>query len=117
MSARQGGPGRPTRAGSGERRVRQVPFPGPERRRAVLESGTVRDGAVVESALRVVRGAPDDEELAALTAVVGALVRTRAHAGPRPQPLVTSAWTDRAHQLLRRPAAGIDGWRRSGLPR
>ena len=109
--------GRATRAGSVERRVRQVPFPGPDRRRAPLESGTVRDGAVAESALRVVRGHLDEEELAALTAVVGALVRTRARSGPRPLPLVTSAWTDRAHQLLRSPYPGIDGWRRSGLPR
>ena len=108
---------RATRAGSAERRVRQLPFRGPDRRKASLESGTVRDGAVAESALRVLRGTPDDEELAALTAVVGALVRTRARSGPRPLPLVTSAWNDRAHQLLRGSYAGIDGWRRSSLPR
>ncbi|PPK97710.1 acyl-CoA carboxylase epsilon subunit-like protein [Kineococcus xinjiangensis] len=97
--------------------MRQLPFQGPDRRRAPLESGTVRDGAVAESALRIVRGTLDEEELAALTAVVGALARTRARSGPRPQPLVTSAWTDRAHQLLRGQYKGIDGWRRSGLPR
>jgi hypothetical protein len=64
--------------------------------------------------LRVVRGEPTPEELAALVAVVvarRAQLRTAAAAG-RP-----SAWghASRAVRAPLRPAA--DGWRASGLPR
>ncbi|QTR06296.1 acyl-CoA carboxylase subunit epsilon, partial [Saccharothrix algeriensis] len=46
-----------------------------------------------EPFLEVVRGAPDDVELAALTAVVAALAAAGAPAGQRPR---RSAWADRA---------------------
>ncbi|GAB3585470.1 acyl-CoA carboxylase subunit epsilon [Amycolatopsis endophytica] len=65
--------------------------------------------------LRVVRGNPDDAELAALTAVVAA-----ASSGePEPEkPERTSLWADRA-SLVRRPLPqpGSGAWRASALPR
>jgi hypothetical protein len=63
--------------------------------------------------LRVVRGTPDDEELAALTAVVASIA-----SGPRPAPeqAPRSRWADRA-ALVRRPLPfGPGAWRASGLP-
>jgi Acyl-CoA carboxylase epsilon subunit len=60
--------------------------------------------------LRVVRGTPDDTELAALTAVVAALASAPAET-PAAEP--RSAWSDRA-ALLRRPLAhGPGAWRAS----
>jgi hypothetical protein len=57
--------------------------------------------------LRIVRGAPNEEELAALVAVLSA----RAAARPAPAPTPTSAWRDRA-ALLRRPLhPGPGAWR------
>lgn len=62
--------------------------------------------------LRVVRGAPDDAELAALAAVVASLARP-AVKPRRPR----SSWADR-RRLARRPtAAAPGGWRTSALPR
>jgi len=64
--------------------------------------------------LRVVRGNPDDEELAALTVVLAA-----AAAGPAEpeRPRRKSAWADRA-RLLRVPLhPGADAWRASAFPR
>lgn len=61
--------------------------------------------------LRVVRGQADDEEIAAL---LTALAVTVARPGPTPArraPL--SAWVRPAMSGFE---AGIDGWRRSGLP-
>lgn len=64
--------------------------------------------------LRVVRGTPDDDELAALTAVV-ASVAVRPEVS-RPEP-VRSRWADRA-ALVRQPLqSGPGAWRASGLPR
>ncbi|MFB9691926.1 acyl-CoA carboxylase subunit epsilon [Amorphoplanes digitatis] len=62
-----------------------------------------------EPLVKVVRGAPTPEELAALVCVVA-----RGHTGPdshsgRPS---ISAWTRSA-----RPAAGRTSWRESALPR
>jgi hypothetical protein len=68
--------------------------------------------------LRIVRGTPDDEELAALTAVVASV----AAAGDRTAPAggsgsaSTSRWADRA-ALVRRPLTfGPGAWRASGFP-
>lgn len=61
--------------------------------------------------LRVVRGEPTAEELAALVAVVAA----RAAAEPPPEP-PRSAWADPARRLFA-PRVGPDAWRRSALPR
>ena len=60
--------------------------------------------------LRVVRGEPTDEELAALTVVVAALSQRRA----RRRPVPVGAWasyTD-AHRRPLQPGPG--GWRASG---
>jgi hypothetical protein len=66
-----------------------------------------------EPLLRIVRGTPDDAELAALTAVVAGLA-TATPARPAPKPV--SHWADRA-ALVRRPLhAGPGAWRASGLP-
>jgi hypothetical protein len=64
--------------------------------------------------LRVVRGTPDDAELAALTAVVAGMAgraeEPAAVARPR------SWWADRS-ALVRQPlSAGPGAWKASGLP-
>jgi hypothetical protein len=62
--------------------------------------------------LRVVRGEPTAEELAALVAVLA----VRAAAGPagaRPR----SAWADPATRLRGPLVPGPSAWRRSALPR
>ncbi|WP_328606434.1 acyl-CoA carboxylase subunit epsilon [Amycolatopsis sp. NBC_00345] len=65
--------------------------------------------------LRVVRGHPDDVELAALTAVVAAAAASSAAASPAPARR-TSWWGDRAAQL-RAPLSPSEGaWRASALP-
>ena len=71
------------------------------------------DGAPL---LRVVRGEPDDTELAALTAVVLGLASARTE--PEPEPESRSRWADRT-ALVRRPMLpfGPGAWRASGLPR
>jgi hypothetical protein len=64
--------------------------------------------------LRVVRGEPDDVELAAVTVV---LTGVAARAGEGVQPSAPrSTWADRA-ALLRRPLShGPGAWRSSALP-
>ncbi|WET80493.1 acyl-CoA carboxylase subunit epsilon [Amycolatopsis sp. QT-25] len=65
--------------------------------------------------LKVVRGNPDDAELAALTAVVAA-VAAGARA-PEPAPKRNSWWADKT-SLVRAPLAPGEGaWRASALPR
>lgn len=71
--------------------------------------------------LRIVRGTPDDIEVAALTAaLVGAAAANAADATPQQRPL--SVWADRS-AALRRPATGTPlrpgagAWRASALPR
>jgi hypothetical protein len=68
----------------------------------------------VRPLLRVVRGAPDDEELAALTVVVAALA---AEGGPEPVPAPKSRWADRAALLGAPLPSGPGAWRASALPR
>lgn len=64
--------------------------------------------------LRIVRGTPDDDELAALTAVLAAAASAPA-APPRHEQ--RSRWADRA-RLLRQPLHQGEGeWRASGFPR
>lgn len=63
--------------------------------------------------LRVVRGEPSDEELAALTAVLAA-------AGSQPvtePPAPRSVWADPAHRLRAPLRPGPGAWRASALPR
>lgn len=66
--------------------------------------------------LRVVRGTPDEAELAALTAVVAGLAVGAAEQNA-PEPRARSGWADRA-SLVRRPVThGPGAWRAAGLPR
>jgi hypothetical protein len=62
--------------------------------------------------LRVVRGEPSAEELAALTVVVAALSQRRT----RRRPVPVGAWADHgaAHRPPLRPGPG--GWRAAGRP-
>ncbi|WP_020670854.1 acyl-CoA carboxylase epsilon subunit [Amycolatopsis nigrescens] len=62
--------------------------------------------------LRIVRGDPDEAELAALVAVFAALA-----AGARPEAERESIWADPAWRHGEPPPPGPDGWRGSGLPR
>lgn len=64
--------------------------------------------------LRVVRGNPDDVELAALTAVVAAVAASGAEESkPRPR----SLWGDPASRLHAPLHPGRGAWRASALPR
>ena len=63
--------------------------------------------------LRVVRGAPDDDELAALVTVVAALAG-RVAAAPAPP---RSPWRDRGRNIRPAIGPGPGAWRASGLPR
>jgi hypothetical protein len=68
-------------------------------------------GPVTETPyLRVVRGEPTAEELAALVAVLAA--RSAAPTPPRPR----SAWADPARRLGLAGRPGPGAWRRSALP-
>jgi hypothetical protein len=71
--------------------------PTPEERRALF---------------RVVRGAPTEAELAALTVVVAALATTPAAAAPPSR----TAWNDHADRLRRPLAVGPGAWRASAWP-
>jgi acyl-CoA carboxylase epsilon subunit len=73
--------------------------PTPEERRALF---------------RVLRGAPTDAELAALTVVVAALAATPAPAAPPPP---RSAWNDPAARLRTPLPVGPGAWRASTWPR
>ncbi|MGW4206650.1 acyl-CoA carboxylase subunit epsilon [Lentzea sp. NPDC004789] len=64
--------------------------------------------------LRVVKGTPDDHELAALTAVIAGL----AAAGPAedPEPVRRSEWANPARRVRRPLQHGPGAWRASGFP-
>jgi phage terminase large subunit GpA-like protein len=64
--------------------------------------------------LRVVRGTPDELELAALTAVVAGLA---AHHRRPAEPEHRSAWADTSRMLRQPTGHGPGTWRVSGLPR
>lgn len=63
--------------------------------------------------LRIVRGTPDDAELAALTAVVAGLAARRR---PAEEPPPRSRWADRAALLRPMPAPGPGAWAASARP-
>ncbi|MEV1291322.1 acyl-CoA carboxylase epsilon subunit [Pseudonocardia sp. NPDC049635] len=63
---------------------------------------------------RVVRGDPDDHELAALTAVVAAATSA---AAPERAPAAPDLWSHPASQLRAPLVAGRGAWRASGMPR
>ena len=63
--------------------------------------------------LRIVKGNPSDEEVAALVAVVASL-----GSGEEPQPdPEPSAWADRRAQVREPLPHGRGAWRASGFPR
>ncbi|WP_326568338.1 acyl-CoA carboxylase epsilon subunit [Amycolatopsis rhabdoformis] len=67
--------------------------------------------------LRVVRGNPDDAELAALTAVVAAAASAAAAASGSAAPARrTSWWNDRSAAVRVPVQAGDGAWRASALP-
>ncbi|NIZ91224.1 acyl-CoA carboxylase subunit epsilon [Kineococcus rubinsiae] len=70
--------------------------------------------AEVLGSLRIERGHPEPEELAALTVVL-ARIRTVQPVPVPPEP--ASSWSDRRHVLGLPPVPGAGGWRASGLPR
>jgi hypothetical protein len=64
--------------------------------------------------LRIVRGTPSDEELAALTAVLAAASPNGAAETPPPR---GSAWATPAAHLRRPLRPGPGAWKASALPR
>jgi hypothetical protein len=100
-----------TSSSSGRHR-NQVPSPHPRGAAASLDRG---DPAGPHSSrpplLRVVKGEPSADELAALTVVVTALAQHR----PRRRPAPVGAWASPATSLLRAPLRpGPGGWLASG---
>jgi hypothetical protein len=74
----------------------------------------VEDGTPLEATplLRVVKGAPTPEELAALVAVLASLD------GPStPTPRRTPVWNAPRRLVRATHRHGVGGWRASGLPR
>ena len=65
---------------------------------------------MTEPMLRVVRGEPSAEELAALTVVVTALSQRR----PRRRPTPVGAWASRADTVRTPLQVGPGGWRAAG---
>ncbi|WP_432496201.1 acyl-CoA carboxylase subunit epsilon [Kineococcus auxinigenes] len=84
------------------------PTPGP----------TPQDAAAgLLTALRIERGHPEPEELAALTVVLTRLAAAPAAPAVPPPPLPASSWADRRRALGLDPAPGPGAWRASALPR
>lgn len=63
--------------------------------------------------IKVVRGRPGPQEIAALTLVLAAA----AGGGGEPAPSQRTLWTNRSRYARPRPAVGPGGWRASALPR
>ena len=66
---------------------------------------------------RVVRGGPDDAEVAALTAVLAAAASAAASAGNSPDDRGRSVWIDRAAMTRGPLQVGPGAWRNSTWPR
>lgn len=64
--------------------------------------------------LRVLRGNPSDEELAALVTVL--ISRRAAAAGSTAVGVPRSGWTDRCRVLRGIHRPGVNGWRSAALP-
>jgi hypothetical protein len=63
--------------------------------------------------LRVIRGNPTPEEVAAVVTVLSAVAAGNGEPAPRKR----SRWADPARRLRPSLNPGADGWSRSGLPR
>ena len=70
--------------------------------------------AAPEQVIRIERGNPTPEQLAALTVVLAA---AGGGAGDAEQPGRRTLWTARSRFARPRPAVGPGGWRASALPR
>ncbi|WP_324650786.1 acyl-CoA carboxylase subunit epsilon [Georgenia sp. H159] len=80
-----------------------------------MSSASGESGDLTAAELRVVRGEPDDVELAALVAgIVAARVAADADGGA-PRGATAAPWSDRG-RLLARPAPGPHTWRWSLHP-
>jgi acyl-CoA carboxylase epsilon subunit len=66
---------------------------------------------VTSPELRIVRGEPSDDEIAALIAVLAALA-----SAPVQPPVPRSAWADPAHRLRTPLHPSPGAWRSSALP-
>lgn len=64
--------------------------------------------------LRIVRGTPDELELAALTAVIASAASSAG--GGEPKPVRRSLWADPTARVRRPLHPGPGAWRASGLP-
>jgi hypothetical protein len=76
------------------------------------DAGATGDAASAVPLLRVVKGDPTPEELAALVAVIAARGGGDTDAAPEP----TSAWRDRSRYVRRPMTPGPNAWRASVLP-
>lgn len=72
------------------------------------------DATGAEVTLRVLRGEPTPEELAALLVVIAA--RAGGSGGEAAARPAASAWTDRSRYVRPRPRPTSDGWRASAFP-
>jgi hypothetical protein len=79
----------------------------------VSEEPTVEEPVVAKPILRVVKGDPTPEELAALVAVIAARNAAATNAAAPTKPKIRSKWGHPA-ELVRKPhRVGPDQWRRS----
>jgi len=90
---------------------------------ASVDGSAAQDGASEASAdsrrtlFRVVRGGPDDAEVAALTSVLAAAASAAAAAGDTPDDRGRSVWIDRAAMMRSPLQVGPGAWRNSTWPR
>ena len=92
---------------------------GAETAPAAGAAAATAEAATAEAALRVVRGEPTAEEIAALVAVLAARSAAGAEGAAAEPAGPASGWTDRA-RYLRAGRLGFGswtGWRASALPR
>ncbi|MFI5099824.1 MAG: acyl-CoA carboxylase subunit epsilon [Actinomycetes bacterium] len=77
------------------------------------EPSAQEQSAAQRPVLRIVRGEPTDQEIAALVTVVAAL----AARGGAPDDPLRSQWRNRARNIRPAIGPGPGAWRASGLPR
>lgn len=78
------------------------------------DSGGTGTEAEANATLRVMRGEPTPEEIAALLAVIATRTSSGSQATAQPK---ASAWTDRSRYVRPRLSHTPDGWRASAFPR
>jgi len=81
-----------------------------------VSSATGESGDLTAAQLRVVRGVPDDIELAALVAGIVAARAAAADDDGAAAARVPTPWSDHGRRLGRRPVAGPGAWRWSLHP-